>query len=424
MVELKFEAPRRNELLSLDKYDTNGKDESITVRSEYPEYPVPCLKVTEGFDFKKAEEVALEWDVKVSKSIPNYIIIPDPAPQMVCDAFVDKYPELEPILVKDSVRCFLRFFKKCAGKGLSWDRTITSQTLTCIVSFNALRCAKVVLEGMAPQFYGIHANPNCINNYGYFALHAAAGMFSVDMIKLLLRHGASPNVRTVGNDIIENLLPLHVAVENTCMHKYLDDNLEENLSRSQNHLDYIYKLIHLLCLPEMKIFLDTIRLLAKNTNNLLKELWNYIEDGKIIQSAVLLLAAQEQIRGGCSSKINGIQVTTVGNESLSLMARQHTTQTKAVRKKAGGGWDPTYTKRCFFPYWRSVLLARFPVKVYPAYASADPRSEPGQRGVFMSIRADKLGLRQRISPVTSNNQPRRCFITAATGAFRLLKVLK
>uniref|UniRef100_A0ACD5Y502 Uncharacterized protein n=1 Tax=Avena sativa TaxID=4498 RepID=A0ACD5Y502_AVESA len=108
---------------------------AIHVRSEYPEYPVPCFQVTEGFDFKKAEEFMLEWDVKVSKSIANDIIIPDPAPK--------------------------------------------------------------------------------------------------------------------------------------------------------------------------KIFLDTIRLLAKNTNNLLKELWNYIEDGKIIQSAVLLLAAQEQIRGGCSSKING-----------------------------------------------------------------------------------------------------------------------
>jgi hypothetical protein len=54
-----------------------------------------------------------------------------------------------------------------------------------------------------------------------------------------------------------------------------------------------------------KIFLDTIRLLAGKTNNLLEELWYYIEDGKLIQSAILLLAAQEQIRGGCSSKING-----------------------------------------------------------------------------------------------------------------------
>jgi hypothetical protein len=182
---------------------------------------------------------------------------------MVCDTFFDKYPDLEPILVKDSVQCFLRFFKKCAGKGLSWDRTITAQTLTCIVSFNALRCAKVVLEGMAPQFYGIHANPNCINNYGYFALHQAAEKFSVDMIKLLLCHGASPNVCTVGNDIIENLLPLHVAVENTCLHKYLEDNLDDNLSRSQNHLDYIYKLIHMLCLPEMVCFTSLpIRIIA------------------------------------------------------------------------------------------------------------------------------------------------------------------
>jgi hypothetical protein len=173
---------------------------------------------------------------------------------MVCDIFLDKFPKLEPILVKDSVQRFLRFFENFGGQGMMWDLSITAQTLTCIVNFNALRCAKVVLEGMAPQLCGRHANPNCINNHGYFALHEAAERFSVDMIKLLFRHGASANVRTVGNDVIENLLPLHVAVENTCMHKYLEDNLEDNLSRSQSHLDYTYKLIHLLCLPEMVCF--------------------------------------------------------------------------------------------------------------------------------------------------------------------------
>jgi hypothetical protein len=172
----------------------------------------------------------------------------------VSDTFFDKYPKLEPILVKDNEKCLLKFFENCAGLGMSWDLTITAQTLTCIVNFNALRCAKVVLEGMAPQLCGMHANPNCINNDGYFALHEAAERFSVDMIKLLLRHGASANVRTVGNDVIENLLPLHVAVENTCMHKYLEDNLEDNLSHSKNPLDFIYKLIHLLCLPEMVCF--------------------------------------------------------------------------------------------------------------------------------------------------------------------------
>jgi hypothetical protein len=30
-----------------------------------------------------------------------------------------------------------------------------------------------------------------------------------------------------------------------------------------------------------------------------------MENGKLLESAVLLLAAEEQIRGGCSTKING-----------------------------------------------------------------------------------------------------------------------
>lgn len=54
-----------------------------------------------------------------------------------------------------------------------------------------------------------------------------------------------------------------------------------------------------------KIFLDTTRLLAESTDNLVDELWNYIKDGKLVQTAVLLLAAQEKIRGGPSRKENG-----------------------------------------------------------------------------------------------------------------------
>ena len=62
--------------------------------------------------------------------------------------------------------------------------------------------------------------------------------------------------------------------------------------------------LRFLFLVLQKIFLDTTRLLAEKTNNLLQELWNYIEDGKLIQSTVLLLAAQGQIRRGSSPKIN------------------------------------------------------------------------------------------------------------------------
>jgi len=45
-----------------------------------------------------------------------------------------------------------------------------------------------------------------------------------------------------------------------------------------------------------KIFLDTVRLLAEKTDNLVDEIWNYITDRKLVQSSVLLLAAQKHIR--------------------------------------------------------------------------------------------------------------------------------
>lgn len=160
------------------------------------------------------------------------------------------YRLLEPILEKDSRCCFLRLFVKRMHRLIS-GFIITPETLNCVIIKNAMRCAKVILEGQAPEFGGFRANPNCMNQYGYFPLHEAAESFSVDMIKLLICHGALANLRTSGKNVKEGLLPLHVAVENTCLHKYL----EENLFPNQEHPDYsqedIYKAIHLMCLPEM-----------------------------------------------------------------------------------------------------------------------------------------------------------------------------
>lgn len=173
--------------------------------------------------------------------------------QEVNESFYEELPSLLPILEKDSVRRFLRLFSQ-VGLSMGWGFIVTPQTFTQIVKQNALKCAKVALEGKAPELTRFRANPNCMNRHGYFPLHQAAEMFSVDMVKLLFSYGASANVRTAGAHIVEDLLPLHVAVENTCLHKYLEDNAfpdQEDLEDSQANLNYICKLIHLLCLPEM-----------------------------------------------------------------------------------------------------------------------------------------------------------------------------
>lgn len=102
-------------------------------------------------------------------------------------------------------------------------------------------------------------------------------------------------------------------------------------------------------------------------------------------------------------------------------------------KEVGGGWDPTYTRRSYFPYWRSVLRARCPMVVYPAYARQDPRSGLEQFHVSRSspkvsgstpTANHKLGLVGRLSSPVASNQPKRNFSIAAIGAFRLLKMLK
>ncbi|XP_020171452.1 uncharacterized protein [Aegilops tauschii subsp. strangulata] len=190
------------------------------------------------------------------------------------DAFVDKLPRLVAILEKDSVRLFLNLFKDDT-LGLAWGFVITPQTFNQMIVQNALRCVKVALEGKAPELNGHRANPNYMNSCGYFPLHQAAKMFSADMIKLIFHYGASANLRTSGPEVIEGLLPLHVAVENACRHKFLEDNLLPD----KENTDYVYMLIQLVCLPEM--------------------------DGKLAETTVLLLVAQKKIRAGSSFKTTG-----------------------------------------------------------------------------------------------------------------------
>ncbi|CAD6250264.1 unnamed protein product [Miscanthus lutarioriparius] len=264
-----------------------------------------------GLDLLAQAKLISEWfdevDEVIATSRRTKIIIPDRTPESVDGGFWDALTHLVPILDEDNVHGFLDLFQR-DYRGLAWGFIITPLTFTQMVKQNALKCAKVALVGKAPELRGFRANPNCMNRYGYFPLHEAAEMFSVDMIKLLFCYNASANVRTAGPEVIEGLLPLHVAVENTCLHKYLEDNAflnQEDLDNNQANANYVCKLIHLLCLPEMKIFLDTTRLLGEHTDNLIDELWNYIKEGRLVESAILLLATQKQIRGGLSCNRNG-----------------------------------------------------------------------------------------------------------------------
>jgi hypothetical protein len=61
------------------------------------------------------------------------------------------------------------------------------------------------------------------------------------------------------------------------------------------------------------MFLDTTRLIAKQTDSIVDEVWNYIRTEKLVEAAILLLAAQKQLRG-CRNKsssqvsLNGLDI--------------------------------------------------------------------------------------------------------------------
>ncbi|XBJ14654.1 hypothetical protein VPH35_006665 [Triticum aestivum] len=203
------------------------------------------------------------------------IIVPDRTPKERHTKFYEIFDRFMTTLEKDSALGFLRLFDKYRQH---------------------LVYGYFVLKGKAPRLCGMRANPNYITNFGFFPLHQAAESFSADM----------------------GLLPLHVAVENTCQHKYLEDNLLADQNYMKGNVEYIYKLIYLLCLPEMKIFLDTIRVLASHTDNVVDELWDCIKHGKLVPAAILLFAAHRHF-----CKLNGFDtIKTLIEDSVFDLERE------------------------------------------------------------------------------------------------------
>ncbi|CAN6381856.1 unnamed protein product [Urochloa humidicola] len=242
------------------------------------------------------------------------------------DDYIDKVaPKLRPIAADDSVK---RFYKLCNNNRLEmgFRGLLHPEILVSMVSKNAVRCARAVLRGTAPEMRSFSVDPNARHQYGFAPLHVAAEMFSTEMVRLLLRYGASANIRTRGTKVIEGLLPLNVGVENASMHKYLEDNWEDG--------DPVENLIFLLCLPEMKMYLDTVRLIAKHTDNIVDELWNYIEKEKLVQASILLLAAQKQLRVKVNTRSGFDDVKCRTDEAARALHREGLAMVKEEKNSA------------------------------------------------------------------------------------------
>lgn len=97
---------------------------------------------------------------------------------------------------------------------------------------------------------------------------------------------------------------------------------------------------------------------------------------------------------------------------------------KATRKKRPKGWELEYTRRSFFPYWKSVLSQLQGTSPIIKLQTIQETEENWNRSVAERsppISNNNLGLLGRIPQLTSNQQSRRLFGTTASIVLKLLK---
>ncbi|XP_059642115.1 uncharacterized protein LOC132284071 [Cornus florida] len=176
------------------------------------------------------------------------------------------------IIAEDDKDGLATFLESSLVKLLAW-----------ICKYRAVHCGSALLEGKTD----LKLNLNVLTNQGAFVLHEAAASLSAPLIELFLRHGAQADVRCKSLDSEHNgLLPLQVALERVRYNKNL---ILWDRQKS------IFKLIIILCLPEMKEALEAIRLLACNTKMIKEVSYYYATNFKVIELAVLLMVAGDEI---------------------------------------------------------------------------------------------------------------------------------
>ncbi|CAL5020216.1 unnamed protein product [Urochloa decumbens] len=304
-------------------------------------------------------------------------------------------PKLRPMLEKDSLTLFYRL---CNGWShlMGIRHFIYPEILSTMVSKNAVRCARATLQGRAP-LCGRRADPNL-----------AAETFSVEMVELLLRHGASANHRTKGEQVIEDLLPLHIAVENASMHKYLEDHWDDG-DPLVDHL------ISLLCLPEMMINMVSEGVKGSGLKKLKQKKEALLRVDALVSIVHKAGEALEEYVKTCSEvhhdKIlehvssipnsKGIVPSEKGIDTANLRCYKYPWKTSVDShiheihvKEPPKGFAIKDVRNKFFPYWKSVLSARLEVKIVPPWEPSRKdiqRTKPSKKDI-KSTQPSRKGL--------------------------------
>ncbi|KAL4377304.1 hypothetical protein GQ457_02G010700 [Hibiscus cannabinus] len=139
-----------------------------------------------------------------------------------------------------------------------------------IAMYNAVNCATALLAGKAGFRVDINAlGPDGGSSPLFFTYHP-------ELVNLYICKGARTDIRC------EGMLPLNKALNH--LRKIVDWSSKQS----------ICMVIVSLCLKYLYL-LESIRLLFDNTKEVVKEVYDYVKGGKLVETTALLLVAREEI---------------------------------------------------------------------------------------------------------------------------------
>ncbi|KAK8673641.1 hypothetical protein V6N13_111962 [Hibiscus sabdariffa] len=136
--------------------------------------------------------------------------------------------------------------------------------------YNAVKCATALLAGKAGFRVDINAlGPDGGSSPLFFTYHP-------ELVNLYIRKGARTDIRC------EGMLPFNKALNH--LRKRVDWSSKQS----------ICMVIVSLCLKYLDL-LESIRLLFDNTKEVVKEVYDYVKGGKLVETTALLMVAREEI---------------------------------------------------------------------------------------------------------------------------------
>ncbi|OMO93055.1 hypothetical protein CCACVL1_06645 [Corchorus capsularis] len=180
------------------------------------------------------------------------------------------------ILKEDNKDKFLYFLKEYYEPGL------LPPDVVVIVTCDAEKCAKALLEEETGYIFDIHRSTDeDSDDYGS-PLHLVS---HPGLCRLLLSHGAQPNIRTTPKE-----LPLNLVLGGLGYYVY-----GQGWPPTFDPADHIFRVIIKLCLPELRGRLEVVRMVLELTEEAEKEISGYATQGEVIQLAALLIVDREKV---------------------------------------------------------------------------------------------------------------------------------